>query len=644
MIKILKGSDTTACGLTPPKIVVPALSVTTTGCSILFRFQGVERRLATFTTGSEIVLDYTAAETSGMRLGCDYGDLIVVDSTGKRITVSSTIQVMVTDDVSDLDVGTSGGTGSITPGNVTIGDEPDLPSVFTDEDVRTKLNKILRQLRGGAAVVAIFLCLSSGAASVTSATKGSVANTNMVVTSVDLSGLASESYVQSAVAQAGSLTPSLATNIAVSVVTSTVPAWAREPDPPVGMPATGLVYAAGSVRTHDGAHIITASDIGARDSSWMPSATEVGALGNSGSQTIMSGDTYDGAHLTLGSGMMNGASLTINGAGAAGGSITLNDSNVPGQILAEVNIGGVNVRETLTSVSNDVDRVYTFITGAGAYLQVTNYMRTISGVIPTLTFWDVTNGTVLVGGENVTTNVPWKVYSVADEVSAWTDALWNDVDSAKADKAWGKYTSRTGESNPYPNDYTMVTTPNVLLSGGGEFYMVVSNTWILTAQNTSRVFSPSDEGVFKISDSDGNSVFEISKTDDMEIGASATSISPNGNSIVITYNTSAQPVLQASVGCLTNWVSESSGSVAGFNVAWSNSGNIYTATLSRPGGLSLPQQAFFRATYIVQGMTAIKHTATSTFEGGIYLNGTRYRLVPKTVGGELVLGLQAWSN
>ena len=74
--------------------------------------------------------------------------------------------------------------------------------------------------------------------------------------------------------------------------------------------------------------------------------------------------------------------------------------------------------------------------------------------------------------------------------------------------------------------------------------------------------------------------------------------------------------------------------------AWAQTANgwVNTVTLAAP----MPSSAFFKYSVMQAGETVIRNKAQSNFDGGININGTRYRVVPYTTGGKTYMTLEAW--
>ena len=171
-----------------------------TGATIHVEFCGVLRSFAGKQAGDVIQLAYDAEETRMMPLGA-WPVKISLVRNGMITTVRCAgLNIRVTDDPTQV----------YTNGVITIDAKgllygiTDLPATYTDKDVVAKIREIL--IRGGAVLCALFMCGLAFGASVTGTAKENIRNTDNVVTNVDLSGLATETFVQGAVKNAGGMT------------------------------------------------------------------------------------------------------------------------------------------------------------------------------------------------------------------------------------------------------------------------------------------------------------------------------------------------------------------------------------------------------------------------------------------------------
>ena len=205
------------------------------------------------------------------------------------------------------------------------------------------------------------------------------------------------------------------------------------------------------------------------------------------------------------------------------------------------------------------------------------------------------------------------------------------------DKAWSKYQSATG--NEAPDGVTIVSTPTIQLTGGGEWYRYVdvasNSVWFLKS-NGLHTFGGDTNGYFRILDDEGNATFEVRKTDSYLVDAVASSVhfDADGN-FCVSFQSNVQPVIYTTATLEhPNFLPE--GEDPNVTVTWTQSGGVYTATLEQAvKGPSL----FAYAKVEVQGETVIRNTVPTDLQGGIIVNGVKYNVGTATINGNTVLTL-----
>jgi len=183
MTTILKG-DTSA-----EISVVIAEGYDYSGATVEIEYQGATRRFTGVSAGETVKYTLKAEETAVMALGAfpvharvlgADGSVVTVSNKGAKIRVTDVPQEVHSEGVIAVDI--RGGLYGIS----------DLPARYTDKDIVAKIREILRK---GGAVLCAALALSAFSASVTKTNKEDVYNDQGVVTDVDLSGLATEGFV-----------------------------------------------------------------------------------------------------------------------------------------------------------------------------------------------------------------------------------------------------------------------------------------------------------------------------------------------------------------------------------------------------------------------------------------------------------------
>ena len=204
----------------------------------------------------------------------------------------------------------------------------------------------------------------------------------------------------------------------------------------------------------------------------------------------------------------------------------------------------------------------------------------------------------------------------------------------KADRAWGFYDSHTG--NYAPDDYTWVSSPKVAIAGGLAYSRTVTSegaVWVLESNGlvteTGGVVS---NGFFRVSDDEGNSLFEIVKGDKRTVGAQAGSVrtvgafTPTKLEIGYPVQAEAHPVLQIAA-TLTNptWYAEDNASCPA-NVSWSGTSGNYVVQVQAKSASAT--ELFVKAEYEVGGETYIKNTAPISVTGGILCTDGIHKVRP----------------
>lgn len=179
-------------------------------------------------------------------------------------------------------------------------------------------------------------------------------------------------------------------------------------------------------------------------------------------------------------------------------------------------IGSRALQSHYAATSNDVATLGTSVSavweqvfGDSVWIAVTNYMRT-TATKPSMGLWERRDGQ---------TNLVW---SSSEEIGARVDALRADVTNAvQSAKAWGKWQSADGSAAV--SNYTMVSTPWLMLTGGGRWEQRTveggGSYWLFCGNG---LLGGTDE-TFKMMDSQGESVFEVTQGSVREVPAIPTS-------------------------------------------------------------------------------------------------------------------------
>lgn len=99
MIKIFKGDDTDFKGRVL-RLSFGADGLDLTGCKAELSFCGIVKEIEC--GGCEFILALSSSETAALPIGVHFATLRLIDGEGRRVTVSNTIRVMVTDSVAEV--------------------------------------------------------------------------------------------------------------------------------------------------------------------------------------------------------------------------------------------------------------------------------------------------------------------------------------------------------------------------------------------------------------------------------------------------------------------------------------------------------------------------------------------------------------
>ena len=309
-------------------------------------------------------------------------------------------------------------------------------------------------------------------------------------------------------------------------------------------------------------------------------------------------------------------------------------------------------------MKNRVDGWEAYWNGTNAWLQITNYMHLVAGVIPEFSIWEIRDG--------VATNV-WSDlekfdafinqyrYEMGQSKTNCFNMCTNEMHrllADKADRAWSLYNSGTGEVAP--EGTTWVSTPVTVLAGGLEYERHVTTggaIWVLKSNGLVSEFGNASTNsltaYFTVSDDQGNSMFSIKKTDSFTDGATHTQFSLDGTSAVLAYRyrngAPARPTLyfKTSLDTDTPWIPEGE---AGFPYTVTPRSHTGTADwvldLEIRAPYTVPTQGFFKGEYTVEGETIIENSVPTKMQYIVIGKpAKKYSIAPVTISGQTVLGL-----
>ena len=212
----------------------------------------------------------------------------------------------------------------------------------------------------------------------------------------------------------------------------------------------------------------------------------------------------------------------------------------------------------------------------------------------------------------------------------------------KADRAWGFYDSTTGAYAP--DGYTWISSEKIAIAANLAYQRTVTAEgaiWVLESNGVVTETGGMTNGFFRISDDEGNSLFEIVKGNKRTVGADASScqvvagFSPTKLQVGYSIVSDVHPTLYVCQSLATqNWKAETDSDCIA-NVTWSGTSGAYVAQVQ---GKSAYSSMFVKATYEVGGETYISNAAPVSMQY-IMIGGVKYAVGVGTVSGTTVLTL-----
>ena len=618
MIKILKG-DTSA-----DISFALAEGFDYSGATVHVEYQGAVKTFTGCAAGDVLALRFSADETAVMSLGSYPVVVRITNPSGMVKTIqNATTKICVTDDPSEV----SGGVIALDVKGMLYGIE-DLPERWTESDIVAKLREIMR--RGGAVLCAL-LTFSAFGASVQTARKDAIWNDAQIVTSVTFDGLAT-------------------TNDVCNIVTNEVQSfgdWVEEWEP----------FHYGSVYSFSGPYYEggeTWSGFYHPKKGMGVDMSFTAAGGEFATRLVFVGDaggtsftvTLTRSHVAknaLGLARMSDIAAHTNrmdnphGVTAAQvGAYTKEQTDgaisaATGGLASAESVAGLATTNDTAALGRSVDALWRYTFGDRAWIAVTNYMRTVEGVVPSLQLWEVRDGAtncVYSSGEEI-------AHVVSNEVGRIALVFSNLIEGVRAQipsTAWSAYQSRSGAPNPASNEVTVVSTPSVMLTGGAEWqqYVDVSSNslWVLSSKGVTIAGSDTN-GYFRIFDAEGNAAFEVVKEMAMTVPAMPQGITPPGGTgtMSVTFIANAQPTLYLSPTLGIPFVEESKDTNA--SVTWTDNRNgTWTAEVDF---VNVYDRYFAYATFVKPGATVVRNNAPMRVDGGIVTSDGK-KIKPVVVG------------
>lgn len=474
------------------------------------------------------------------------------------------------------------------------------------------------------AFLATLAALAAQGATVTTAKFGDLGLNDNVVTNVDLSGLSmaeEDPYFSQFTQQGGTMygplkfhQPTLGgIDMSVNITSNGVSGWKFNPQ---GSPGMGIWTSF----SFDWANVLT-SESDPHVPAWAKSSTKP-----SYSWSEITGKPSGLDNAVPSSRKVNNKALSTD--------ITLSASDV-----GAPTIGMHNASSNLAATADGkATTAIAYLQGDDAKVVVTNYDSAVTMPSQSL------QQRISDGGTNY-----WKV--VWNEMTRWNRFTGDGFDWAawcgfgcfrtnilaqldqKADRAWGFYDSHTG--NWAPDGYTWISSPKIAIAAGLAYQRTVTSEgaiWVLTSNGlVTETGGNMTNGFFRISDDEGNSLFEIVKGNKRTVGAQAGSLTTT-SVLGITHMHITYPVVSEShptVKVCTNlstadWKAETAGDCVA-NVEWTGSSGAWVAEVW--GKTSQPMM-FVNAEYEVGGETYIKNVAPISAEGGILCTDGIHKVRP----------------
>lgn len=305
--------------------------------------------------------------------------------------------------------------------------------------------------------------------------------------------------------------------------------------------------------------------------------------------------------------------------------VNLNDVDLDSapNVVTAVDFSGLATEAALDSLGGSVANLWTYVYGESVWFAVSNYLSTSSRV-PTLRLMEVRDGA---------TN---EVYSSAREIAGELGEAIASATNAMPEKAWSRYQSMTGEENPAPESVTVISTPMTLFAGGHEWQKFADSSGAAFLLSGGGSVSAGG-GEFAIKSETGKTYWRIATTAAIVTNAPAASVGWKDGVFSAAFVSAVQPTLYISEALTNAFLAATD--EPNVSATWTAAGeSLWRVDVSF---VDRPRQFFAVAKTEIAGVEAIVHEAATQLSGGLLIGGVRYNVVAKTVGGELVLGLEA---
>ena len=215
------------------------------GCRAEWIFDGIVKTFdAPLIPGEVREVFYSHNETRCMALGVRYGTFRIIDAAGKVRTLTNTKPVEVTNNAERCYPGASDASFVVHGiGDMKHSEFADLEEKegMTLNEVGSMVNTMIRKLKGTISAFASLLAFGAFADGV-------------ITPQTDFGDISPTAKISTVISDAGAI---------MTETDPTVPAWAKQPNPPGEMTDNALVLTNGAVVTKDGQKTIGAADVGA---------------------------------------------------------------------------------------------------------------------------------------------------------------------------------------------------------------------------------------------------------------------------------------------------------------------------------------------------------------------------------------------
>ena len=216
------------------------------------------------------------------------------------------------------------------------------------------------------------------------------------------------------------------------------------------------------------------------------------------------------------------------------------------------------------------------------------------------------------------------------------------LDREKAPIEYGFYDTHTGRIAP--DGFFSISSERIIIANNMAYQKTVTTSgeaWILEANEPMIVDGVTSNGFFKITDGDGNALFEIVKGDKRTVPATCRGVTTTEimgiTHLHVNYNVVAD--VHPSIAICTDlkthdWKAEDAADCPA-NVSWTGSSGAWVAEI---WGKSPEDKMFVKGEYEVGGETYIKNTAPIGFTQ-VVIGGITYNVAVETVSGKKLMVL-----